>query len=326
MTLFPARRFRRQSSFVLLSAALVLGGHGASAQPKPAGAEAQPPDPKTDFDIAQITSNSWLGRFGRSNCAWIDMGDGVLVIDTGGSPTDGANLSSQIRLTTKGKSVKWIVLTHLHSDSNSGLKSFLPAGATVFVNARLADSVARSLASNEGLGAKSPAVVGIGSDGVIASGGHRIELLAAETSAHTDGDLVAFSPESGVVFVGDLLTPARCPMTSDPSCDPSGWLTMLDRIEARHPSTIIGSRGDGSPKVAVELNVTRAYLKRILDLLVGFKKKDYPEARVASELSLQKIPDYCPPQLDNINVLALYRRMKPDGSIVPAPRVAPPAK
>jgi len=153
---------------------------------------------------------------------------------------------------------------------------------------------------------------------VIASGGHRVELLAPEGGAHTDGDLVAFSPESGVVFLGDLVTPARCPMTSDPACDPSGWLTMLDRIEARHPSMIVGTRGDGSPKVSVELNVTRAYLKRILDLLTDFRKKDYPEARVASALSLEKIPDYCPPQLDNINALAIYRRIKPDGSVAPA--------
>jgi len=157
MTRFPLRYLGARSSSAIVSAVLFFGGQGTWAQPAqpapPAAKAPKPdakPDPSTDFEIAQITKGSWVGRFGHSNCSWIDMGDGVLVIDTGGSVVDATNLSAQIRTTTKGKSVKWIVLTHLHADSNSGLKAFLPSGATVFVNARLADSVARSLATNEG--------------------------------------------------------------------------------------------------------------------------------------------------------------------------------
>ena len=56
------------------------------------------------------------------------------------------------------------------------------------------------------------------------------------------------------------------------------------------------------------------------------KAKNTPEARVAAELSIQKIAEYCPVANDNANVLALYRRMQPDGTFAPVKPAAPASK
>ncbi len=64
------------------------------------------------------------------------MGDGVLVIDTGWTKQDAENLKAQIKEKTKGKPVRWIVMTQTDIDSNGGIEAFLPTDATIFVHAR----------------------------------------------------------------------------------------------------------------------------------------------------------------------------------------------
>src|ERR1019366_3458998 len=63
----------------LAALALVFAANPAFAveAPKPKAPEMPP------FEVAQPYPNTWYGRFGPTNCSWIDMGDGVLVIDTG---------------------------------------------------------------------------------------------------------------------------------------------------------------------------------------------------------------------------------------------------
>jgi len=73
-----------------------------------------------------------------------------------------------------------------------------------------------------------------------------------------------------------------------------------------------------------ELEQTGPNLDRVIRFLSEQKVKNAPEARVAAELTMKKMGDYCPPRADNANVLALYRRMQPDGSFAP-PAGAPPA-
>ncbi len=124
----------------LAALALVFAGSAfAGEAPKPKAPEMAP------FEVAQPYPNSWYGRFGVTNCSWIDTGDGVLVIDTGATAADAKNLKAEIARTTKNKPIKWIAMTHLHSDSNDGFATFLPTDATLFVNARATGVLAGSI-------------------------------------------------------------------------------------------------------------------------------------------------------------------------------------
>ena len=126
----------------LAALALVLAANPAFAveAPKP-----KPPE-RPPFEVAKPIENEnfWVGVFGPTNCSWIDTGDGVLVIDTGATAADAKNLKAEIARTTKNKPIKWIAMTHLHSDSNNGFTTFLPTDATIIVNARATGAVADS--------------------------------------------------------------------------------------------------------------------------------------------------------------------------------------
>jgi glyoxylase-like metal-dependent hydrolase (beta-lactamase superfamily II) len=312
----------------LLAAAFSLA---ALAGPALAQAPVAPPAPPAlpagvpAFEVAQYNAFTWYGRFGFTNCAFVDMGDGVLVVDTGWTKKDGENLKAQIKEKTKGKPIRWIVMTQTDLDSNGGIEAFLPTDATIFVNARAAGPLTAGVLAGVP-GQKRPTVVGVTDQLVVHTGDRRVELVASPGLAHSEYDLVALCNDNGLAFVGDLVTVGRCPNLMGPAADPTGWLEMLDRVRKLNPAGLVTSRGEPTKLVFQELEATRLYLDRVVRFLAEQKVKDAPEARVAAELSLRKLGDYCPIPSDNANVLALYRRMQPDGSFAPTaiPPVAVP--
>ncbi|MCL4806799.1 MAG: MBL fold metallo-hydrolase [Thermoanaerobaculia bacterium] len=303
---------------VLATTAFAQAPVAPQAPPKlPAGVPA--------FEVAQYNAFTWYGRFGFTNCGFIDMGDGVLVVDTGWTKADGENLKAQIKEKTKGKPIRWIVMTQTDLDSNGGIEAFLPTDATIFVNARAAGPLSAGVLAGAP-GQKKPTIVGVTDQLVVHAGDRRIELVASPGLAHSEYDLVVLCNDNGLAFVGDLVTVGRCPNLMGAAADPTGWLEMLDRVRKLNPAGLVTSRGEPTKLVFQELEATRLYLDRVVRFLAEQKVKNAPEARVAAELSILKIGDYCPTQSDNANVLALYRRMQPDGTFAPVALPPVPAK
>jgi len=292
----------------------------------PSTSSGPPPLPKDvpAFQVGQYNAYTWYGRFGYTNLSFIDTGDGVLVIDTGWTKQDGENLKAQIAEKTKGKPIRWIVMTQTDVDSNGGITAFLPTDATIFVHARALDPLSAGVLRAEP-GQKKPTVVGVADRIVLNAGGRRFELVAAPGRARTEYDLVVYNNDSGIVWTGGLITPGRCPNLTNPASDPNAWIEMIDRIQSLGAVGIVPTRGDATKAVADEIEKSRAYIERVLRFVAEQKVKNSPEARVAAELSLKKIGDYCPLTGDNANVIGLYRRMQADGSFR-FPGAAAPAR
>ncbi len=286
-----------------------------------AAALAAPAPAADDFAVASPYEGTWYGRFGTTNCSWIDVGDGVLVVDTGATANDARNLRAEVARTTKGKPIRWIALTHLHADSNDGLSSFLPTDATIFVNAKATPILATGL---QGKGKAT--IVGITDRLVLATGKHVLEVGVPEGNAHTAYDLYVFDPSARTAWVGDLVTPGRCPMLSDPDSDLKGWLAFLTRLDGLKPAAIIPTRENPTTAATAEIDRTRRYLVSMLQFLTAKKKQGTPEARVTGELAAEKLGDYCPKELAAINALSVYRRIAADGSTVPGSALPPKAK
>jgi glyoxylase-like metal-dependent hydrolase (beta-lactamase superfamily II) len=304
----PVMTFLAMLAALALPPAALAQAPGVPAPPPPAAEHAP-------FETAQTDASSWAGRFGSTNCAWFDLGDGVLLLDTGAMSEDAKNLLAEVKRTVPGKAVKWVVMTHLHPDSNNGFAAMLPTDATLFVNRRAVENVRGIVQGAKG---KAPTVVAVADTVVLVAKTQTLEIHATAAPAHTEHDLWVYVPASGIVYVGDLVTPTRCPMTSDRGTDPKGWLATLDKIEALHPQGLIPTRGPFSQAPATDIKLTRDYLNRMLEILKEMKAKGAAEARVSGELFAKKIGDYCPQELDAINGLGLYRRMTPDGKFPPA--------
>ena len=302
--------------FAALTLALAATPVYAVEAPKPKAPEIPP------FEVAQPYPNLWYGRFGITNCSWIDAGDGVLVIDTGATATDAKNLKAEIAKATKNKPVKWIAMTHLHGDSNNGFSTFLPTDATIFVNARATGALAASFAQGK---TKAPTVIGVGDRIALVAGNRILEIGVPAENAHTAFDLYVFDTSTRTVFTGDLVTPARCPMLSDPDSDLKGWIAILDRFDTLGAQGLVPTRGNPTPAAPPEIDKTRRYITSMLTFLVEKKKQNAPEARVSGELAAEKLADYCPRELGALNALSVYRRLMSDGTTRPESAAASPA-
>lgn len=308
----------RSFSFPFAALTLALAAMPAYAveTPKPKAPEIPP------FEVAQPYPNSWYGRFGVTNCSWIDTGDGVLVIDTGATAADAKNLKAEIARTTKNQPIKWIAMTHLHSDSNDGFVTFLPTDATLFVNARATGVIAGSIVQGK---ARAPHVIGISDRIALVAGKQVFEIGVPAGNAHTAFDLYVFDASTRTVFAGDLVTTDRCPMLSDPDSDIKGWIAILDRFDTLGAQGLVPTRGNPTGSAAPEIEKTHRYLTSMLAFLVEKKKQNAPEARVSGELAAEKLADYCPRELSALNALSVYRRLLSDGTTRPGSAAAKPA-
>jgi glyoxylase-like metal-dependent hydrolase (beta-lactamase superfamily II) len=206
--------------------------------------------------------------------AWIELADGVLVrryaeldlsvglvigdrgclvVDTRSDPSQGAELHAAVREVTRQPCS--VVLTHAHFDHCLGTAAFLPA--TVWAHSRCRDDLARGGAAQyaealswyraQPVSRDSVLVRPVVPDRVVAEqveldlGGHRV-LLMHPGAGHTDHDVVVWSPDTGVLFAGDLIEQGADPDFTD--AHPLDWPAAVTELLSLEPRVVVPGHGD----------------------------------------------------------------------------------
>ncbi len=206
---------------------------------------------------------------------WVEVGDGVLVrrhaeldlstglvvgaygalvIDTRGSPEQGAVLAAAVREVT---ALPWaVVLTHAHFDHVLGTAAFLPA--PVWAHPACRDDLARGGAAQhaEAVAYGSTRTVPVRPvvpDRVVADraeldlGGRRV-LLLHPGAGHTDADLVVVAGD--VLFAGDLVEHGAPPAFDD--AFPLQWPATVTALLGLGATTVVPGHGDPVDRAFVE--------------------------------------------------------------------------
>ncbi len=202
------------------------------------------------------------------------IGDsGCLVVDTRSDPAQGAELHAAVREVTQQPCT--VVITHAHFDHCLGTAAFLPA--TVWSHPRCRDDLARGGAAQhaEALALsraqqmpRDPALVRpvvpdqlVSNQAEVDLGGRRV-LLIHPGPAHTDHDVVVWSPDTGVVFAGDLVEQGADPDFTD--AYPLHWPTAVTELLQLGPRIVVPGHGD--PVDAEFVAAQRDQLTTLADL------------------------------------------------------------
>ncbi|AOY96557.1 MBL fold metallo-hydrolase [Cupriavidus sp. USMAA2-4] len=256
------------------SACAALAATGAPAQ----SAQGTP----SDYRLApqRIAPDTWLiagenADFAPANgcniinTAFIDTGDGVVVVNTGPSLRYGQQQRRAIAAATAAP-VRQVLNLNLHPDHFFGNQAWSDAPTqalpgTIAGAAREGEAYADNLYRLCGawLAGTTPAPAGLPAQpGRFRLGTHELELLRFD--GHTGDDLVLVDHSAGVIFAGGLVFHQRAPTT--PHADLPRWLASLDRLEALQRRSgarvLVPSHGpldaDGG---AEAIGQTRAYLR-----------------------------------------------------------------
>ncbi|MBV1707940.1 MAG: MBL fold metallo-hydrolase [Hyphomicrobiales bacterium] len=214
---------------------------------------------------------------GDPNTGVIIGDDAVMVVDAQATPVMAGQVLAEIRKVTD-KPVKHVVLTHYHAVRVLGASGY---GASEII----ASDICRSMIAERGQedwdsefarfprlfqaadsipGLTWPTMTFKGRMSVYL-GQRRVDLMHLGR-AHTAGDIVAFVPDAGVMFSGDIVEYHSACYCGDAHF--GDWPQTLDAIAAFNPEALAPGRGGalvGKAKVREALDLTRAFLKGIYE-------------------------------------------------------------
>jgi len=188
---------------------------------------------------------------GYANNVLVIIGNkGVILVDAGSHKTVAEHINKAIRTVTS-KPVTHVLITHHHGDHHLGLAAFPDAQviASEYCAKQIQDygeSMVRGMSRMTGMKLNNTRPVipqtrippksrqSMEIDGV------RLELITTDT-AHTDGDMMVFLPEDGVLASGDVLVHGVNPNTADGHL--RKWIGVVDEILNLPVKTVMPGHG-----------------------------------------------------------------------------------
>lgn len=204
-----------------------------------------------------------------SNAGFVIARDGVVVIDTLGSPALAQRLLDKIAQVTS-KPVTHVLVTHYHADHIYGLQAFKARGAQIIAH-RTALEYLNSETAQQRLDASRTDLAPWVDDQtrLVAAdrwldGPATLELAGTRFviepvgPSHTPDDLAIYLPEERVLFAGDLIFNGRLPFVG--KANSAQWIGALDRLLSFNAQIVVPGHGAASSDPRKDIGVIRDYL------------------------------------------------------------------
>ncbi len=235
----------RRLSVVRTACALHLALAGVA--PAPAG-EIHLETIAEGVSVARTEETARLGL----NALVVEREDGLLVVDTLGSPEKAAALLR--RLEREGrKPVRYLVYTHAHVDATGGASAF-PDGvlriASANTHAAMADPaspIAQETKDRVGGGdawtepPRRLPVLTLVAPARLEDPRNPVEIVPLP-AGHSPGDLAVIVSRAAVVAAGDVVAGNRNPWAGD--ADLSAWIAALNSLAKLSPELVVPLRGE----------------------------------------------------------------------------------
>ncbi|MBM0105469.1 MBL fold metallo-hydrolase [Steroidobacter sp. S1-65] len=186
----------------------------------------------------------------------VATGDGVVVVDGQGDVPQTRLMIENIRKLTP-EPIKYVVIASDHTDHVGGNSAFKEAYPNVVFIGSPASQ--KRLAKDP-----NPPTMLVSEQRSLRLGAIQIEILNLGR-AHTGGDLVAWLPESNVLFLGEVFLRDVFPAMR--SAYPTEWLATLRKAATMNASYYIPGHGfiDEAPIMRRELDEARLALASVID-------------------------------------------------------------
>ena len=251
-----------------------------------------------------------------ANTGWIEFRDFVVVIDAN-TPWGIRAALPEIRKTTK-KPIKYVFDTHYHWDHTQGNSILADEGVTVICSQDCASELNtkgkvewQQMSKNEKYSLSTfrmelPSIV-FGESMAIDDGERRLEFKKVGP-AHTIGDAVAFLPNEGILFTGDLCVSWRSGNNvGDRDADHRRWVEVLTDLATWEVKTVVP--GHGGLGTVATLKAQAAFLDDLWNQVAAGKRAGKPVEQLEKEVDLSKHGDFAAdPQQNRSAIRAVFRK------------------
>ena len=143
----------------------------------------------------------------------VDMGDHVLVVESGQSDARGMAVMAAARQAIPNKPIRFVVNSHAHFDHASGLAAAVAEGATILTHRNNEQVLERLLSGSRSLvgdslskvtNRRANVVEGVGDRDVRKGTNGKIVELHRIPNEHSDGMLAVFLPAEKVLWTADI--------------------------------------------------------------------------------------------------------------------------
>ncbi len=217
-----------------------------------------------------------------SNVCYVDIGNGVVVLDAGPTWQFGKELDALIQKELH-KPVKYVVLTNYHDDRILGASYFAEEKDIKIIGHRaIVSDIDKNPQKYERIIKVVPADVyrktkvvkpNLLVDGNYTIKGKNLEVALIKPSkvSQSPSDILVYIAKEKFLFAGNIIFNDRMiNYAHDSNMD--GWLKALEMIESLHPEYIVGGHGKLYDKTAP--NVTKAYLQSIKKQIEKYYDED----------------------------------------------------
>ena len=173
----------------------------------------QPRAEDTGPAVRELAPGVWNVRQGRSHVLAVAFKDFVVVVEAPVRATNG--VVAQIAKLAPGKPIRYVVPTHHHDDHSGGLRDYIAAGTTIITTPgnrayfqRMASAHSAIDPDAQATARRTPVIETFVGRRVITDGERTLELHDIGPNEHARELVVAWIPEAGILYEGDMLNTA----------------------------------------------------------------------------------------------------------------------
>ena len=182
----------------------------------PPGFTLEPPAPQNQPALAKLAEDVYLVRAAAGyNAMFVVFRDYVLVLEAPINDLASNGVIAKIKETAPNKPVKYVVVSHHHTDHSGGVRAYVREGANIittpgnknFFTRMVEDVFSPSLSGRKQIARRDFIETFSNKKRVFTDGKQAVELYDIGPSPHAEEMVVAYLPNEKIIFQGDLFNP-----------------------------------------------------------------------------------------------------------------------